>query len=75
MKPAPTTPTFLSETAPTPFGRRAPLLVYEGLQLPMDLALKVESRYFAKILRSPEAAAMIRPRARHWPRHRRYPPP
>jgi hypothetical protein len=62
MKPAPTTPTFLSETAPTPFGRRAPLLsakailhaVYEGLQLPMDLALKVESRYFAKILRSPE---------------------
>jgi 3-hydroxyacyl-CoA dehydrogenase/enoyl-CoA hydratase/3-hydroxybutyryl-CoA epimerase len=34
--------------------------VYEGLQLPMDLALKVESRYFAKILRTPEAAAMIR---------------
>ena len=34
--------------------------VYEGLQLPMDLALAVESRYFAKILRSPEAAAMIR---------------
>src|SRR4051812_6423288 len=34
--------------------------VYEGLQLPMDLALKVESRYFAKILRSTEAAAMIR---------------
>ncbi|RVU14490.1 3-hydroxyacyl-CoA dehydrogenase NAD-binding domain-containing protein [Methylobacterium oryzihabitans] len=34
--------------------------VYEGLQLPMDLALKVESRYFAKILRSPQAAAMIR---------------
>src|SRR5918995_6480248 len=34
--------------------------VYEGLQLPMDLALKVESRYFAKILRSNEAAAMIR---------------
>ena len=34
--------------------------VYEGLQLPMDLALKVESRYFANILRSKEAAAMIR---------------
>jgi 3-hydroxyacyl-CoA dehydrogenase/enoyl-CoA hydratase/3-hydroxybutyryl-CoA epimerase len=34
--------------------------VYEGLQLPMDLALAAESRYFAKILRSPEAAAMIR---------------
>ena len=35
-------------------------VVYEGLQLPMDLALRVESRWFAKILRSPEAAAMIR---------------
>ncbi len=34
--------------------------VYEGLQLPMDLALKVESRWFAKILRSNEARAMIR---------------
>jgi len=34
--------------------------VYHGLQLPMDLALKVESRWFAKILRSNEAAAMIR---------------
>src|ERR1700674_4360720 len=34
--------------------------VYEGLQLPIDTALRVESRWFAKILRSPEAAAMIR---------------
>jgi 3-hydroxyacyl-CoA dehydrogenase/enoyl-CoA hydratase/3-hydroxybutyryl-CoA epimerase len=34
--------------------------VFEGLQLPMDLALAVESRYFAKILRGKEAAAMIR---------------
>ncbi|MCJ2079230.1 3-hydroxyacyl-CoA dehydrogenase NAD-binding domain-containing protein [Methylobacterium sp. E-016] len=34
--------------------------VYEGLQLPMDLGLKVESRYFAMILRTKEAAAMIR---------------
>ncbi|MHB2166845.1 3-hydroxyacyl-CoA dehydrogenase NAD-binding domain-containing protein [Alsobacter sp. R-9] len=34
--------------------------VYEGLQLPMDLALRVESRWFAKILQSKEAAAMIR---------------
>jgi 3-hydroxyacyl-CoA dehydrogenase/enoyl-CoA hydratase/3-hydroxybutyryl-CoA epimerase len=34
--------------------------VYEGLQLPMDVALRVESRWFAKILRSPEAANMIR---------------
>jgi 3-hydroxyacyl-CoA dehydrogenase/enoyl-CoA hydratase/3-hydroxybutyryl-CoA epimerase len=35
-------------------------VVYEGVQLPIDRALTVESRYFAKILRSPEAAAMIR---------------
>ncbi|GLS18309.1 enoyl-CoA hydratase [Labrys miyagiensis] len=34
--------------------------VYEGLQLPFDRALTVESRYFAHVLRSPEAAAMIR---------------
>ena len=34
--------------------------VFEGLQLPMDLALKVESRYFAEILRSQQAKAMIR---------------
>jgi 3-hydroxyacyl-CoA dehydrogenase/enoyl-CoA hydratase/3-hydroxybutyryl-CoA epimerase len=34
--------------------------VFEGLQLPIDLALAVESRYFAKILRTKEAAAMIR---------------
>ena len=34
--------------------------VYEGLQLPMDLGLRVESRYFANILRTKEAAAMIR---------------
>jgi 3-hydroxyacyl-CoA dehydrogenase/enoyl-CoA hydratase/3-hydroxybutyryl-CoA epimerase len=34
--------------------------VFEGLQLPIDLALRVESRWFAKILRSPEAGAMIR---------------
>ncbi len=35
-------------------------VVYEGLQLPIDLALKVESRWFANILRPPEAAAMMR---------------
>src|SRR5919201_1272015 len=34
--------------------------VFEGLQLPMDTALRIESRYFAKIVRSPQAAAMIR---------------
>ena len=34
--------------------------VFEGLQLSMDQALNVETRWFAKILRSPEARAMIR---------------
>ncbi len=34
--------------------------VHDGLQLPFDLALRVESRQFAAILRSNEAAAMIR---------------
>jgi 3-hydroxyacyl-CoA dehydrogenase/enoyl-CoA hydratase/3-hydroxybutyryl-CoA epimerase len=43
-----------------PAARAVMQVVYEGLQLPMDLALRVESRWFAKILRSPEAAAMIR---------------
>src|SRR3984885_1438738 len=43
-----------------PAARAILQVVFEGLQLPMDQALRVESRYFAKILRSPEAAAMIR---------------
>ncbi len=43
-----------------PAARAIMQVVYEGLQLPFDLALRVESRWFAKILRSPEAAAMIR---------------
>jgi len=43
-----------------PAARAIIQVVYEGLQLPIDQALRVESRYFAKILRSPEAAAMIR---------------
>ena len=34
--------------------------VFEGLQVPFDTALRIESRYFAKIVRSPQAAAMIR---------------
>ena len=34
--------------------------MFEGLQVPFDTALRIESRYFAKIIRSPEAAAMIR---------------
>ena len=43
-----------------PAARAILQVVYEGLQLNMDTALRVESRWFAKILRSPEAAAMIR---------------
>src|SRR3954468_20451888 len=43
-----------------PAARALLQVVYEGLLLPIDRALTVESRYFAKILRSPEAAAMIR---------------
>jgi 3-hydroxyacyl-CoA dehydrogenase / enoyl-CoA hydratase / 3-hydroxybutyryl-CoA epimerase len=43
-----------------PAARAIMQVVYEGLQLPIDQALRVESRWFAKILRSPEAAAMIR---------------
>src|SRR6266849_6385808 len=43
-----------------PAARAILQVVYEGLQLPMDLALKVESRWFAKVLRTPEAAAMMR---------------
>ncbi|HEY6859729.1 MAG TPA: 3-hydroxyacyl-CoA dehydrogenase NAD-binding domain-containing protein [Pseudolabrys sp.] len=43
-----------------PAARAILQVVYEGLQLPFDTALRVESRWFAKILRSPQAAAMIR---------------
>jgi 3-hydroxyacyl-CoA dehydrogenase/enoyl-CoA hydratase/3-hydroxybutyryl-CoA epimerase len=43
-----------------PAARAIMQCVYEGLQLPMDAALRVESRHFAKILHSKEAAAMIR---------------
>lgn len=34
--------------------------VYEGLQLPMDQALAVESRHFASVLQTPEASNMLR---------------
>ena len=34
--------------------------VFEGLQLPMDAALRVESRYFAHVLQTKEAGAMLR---------------
>ncbi|HWZ39376.1 MAG TPA: 3-hydroxyacyl-CoA dehydrogenase NAD-binding domain-containing protein [Bradyrhizobium sp.] len=43
-----------------PAARAVMQCVYEGLQLPIDAALRVESRYFTQILRSKEAAAMIR---------------
>jgi 3-hydroxyacyl-CoA dehydrogenase/enoyl-CoA hydratase/3-hydroxybutyryl-CoA epimerase len=43
-----------------PAARAILQVVYEGLQVDMNTALRVESRWFAKILRSPEAAAMIR---------------
>ncbi len=35
-------------------------VVYEGLLVPFDVALRIESRWFARILRTPEAAAMMR---------------
>lgn len=34
--------------------------VYEGLQLPFDAGLKVETRYFVSLLRDPVAKSMIR---------------
>ena len=43
-----------------PAARAILQVVYEGLQVPFDTALRIESRWFAKILRSPEAASMIR---------------
>jgi 3-hydroxyacyl-CoA dehydrogenase/enoyl-CoA hydratase/3-hydroxybutyryl-CoA epimerase len=43
-----------------PAARAILQVVYEGLQVPFDTALRIESRWFAKVLRSPEAAAMIR---------------
>jgi 3-hydroxyacyl-CoA dehydrogenase/enoyl-CoA hydratase/3-hydroxybutyryl-CoA epimerase len=43
-----------------PAARAIMACVFEGLQVPFDTALRIESRYFAKVVRSPEAAAMIR---------------
>jgi len=43
-----------------PAARAILQVVYEGLQVDMDTGLRIESRWFAKILRSPEATAMIR---------------
>ena len=42
-------------------GARAILkCVYEGLLVPIDTGLRIESRYFANVLQTPEAAHMIR---------------
>ncbi len=43
-----------------PAARAILQVIYEGLQVNMDTALRIESRWFAKIVRTPEAAAMIR---------------
>jgi 3-hydroxyacyl-CoA dehydrogenase/enoyl-CoA hydratase/3-hydroxybutyryl-CoA epimerase len=34
--------------------------VYEGLQVPMEAALRIESRYFVKTMLTPQARAMVR---------------
>jgi 3-hydroxyacyl-CoA dehydrogenase/enoyl-CoA hydratase/3-hydroxybutyryl-CoA epimerase len=34
--------------------------VFEGLQVPIDTGLRIESRYFARVIQTKEAAAMIR---------------
>ncbi len=34
--------------------------VYEGLQVPIDAALRIETRYFIKTMQTPQAKAMIR---------------
>ncbi len=33
--------------------------VYEGVQVPMDAALRIETRYFIKTLMTPQAQGMI----------------
>src|ERR1700726_1830472 len=43
-----------------PAARAIMQCVYEGLQLPIDAALSVESRYFTQVLRSKAAAGMSR---------------
>ena len=34
--------------------------LYEGIQVPIDAALRIESRYFVKTMQTPQAKAMIR---------------
>ena len=43
-----------------PAARLTLAAVFEGLQVPIDIGLRIESRYFAKIIQTKEAAAMIR---------------
>jgi 3-hydroxyacyl-CoA dehydrogenase / enoyl-CoA hydratase / 3-hydroxybutyryl-CoA epimerase len=43
-----------------PAARAIMQVVYEGLLMPFDHALRIEQRWFAKIVRSPQAAAMTR---------------
>ncbi|BBE72680.1 3-hydroxyacyl-CoA dehydrogenase NAD-binding domain-containing protein [Oharaeibacter diazotrophicus] len=43
-----------------PAARAILKVCHDGLQLPMDLALRVEARHFAHVLTTKEAAAMIR---------------
>ncbi len=43
-----------------PAARAIMQVVFEGLQVPFDLALRIETRWFAKIVRTPQAKAMIR---------------
>jgi 3-hydroxyacyl-CoA dehydrogenase/enoyl-CoA hydratase/3-hydroxybutyryl-CoA epimerase len=43
-----------------PAQRHIMAAVYEGIQVPIDAALRIESRYFVKTLMRPEAQAMIR---------------
>ena len=47
--------------------------VYEGVQLPMDSAIVVETRYFVATLQSPTARAMIRTQFKSLPALRRGP--
>lgn len=52
---------YCKETYDNYPGARAILTsVYEGLQVPFDTGLKIESRWFANVLRSKQAEAMIR---------------
>ncbi len=43
-----------------PSARAIMKCIYEGMLVPFDTALKIESRYFSEVLRSTEASMMIR---------------